>query len=63
MAAKTLTIDGKQISAVAGSTVLQAAAEAGVKIPTLCHLEGVYEVCACRMCLVEVAGVTKLLPA
>ena len=63
MAAKTLTIDGKQISAVAGSTVLQAAAEAGVKIPTLCHLEGVYDVGACRMCLVEVAGVPKLLPA
>lgn len=63
MAAKTLTIDGKQISAVEGSTLLQAAAEAGVKIPTLCHLEGVYDVGACRMCLVEVAGVPKLLPA
>jgi bidirectional [NiFe] hydrogenase diaphorase subunit len=63
MAAKTLTIDGKQISAVEGSTLLQAAMEAGVKIPTLCHLEGVYDVGACRMCLVEVAGVPKLLPA
>jgi bidirectional [NiFe] hydrogenase diaphorase subunit len=63
MAAKTLTIDGKQISAVEGSTILQAATEAGVRIPTLCHLEGVYDVGACRMCLVEVAGVPKLLPA
>ncbi len=63
MAAKTLTIDGKQISAVEGSTVLQAATEAGIKIPTLCHLEGIYDVGACRMCLVEVAGVPKLLPA
>ncbi|MEI6195093.1 MAG: 2Fe-2S iron-sulfur cluster-binding protein, partial [Verrucomicrobiota bacterium] len=36
MAAKTLTIDGKQISAEEGATVLQAATEAGIKIPTLC---------------------------
>lgn len=63
MSAKTLTIDGKQISAEEGATVLQAATEAGIKIPTLCHLEGVYDVGACRMCLIEVAGVPKLLPA
>ena len=63
MAAKTLTIDGKQISAAEGATLLQAAEEAGVKIPTLCHMEGMYDVGACRMCLVEVAGVPKLLPA
>lgn len=63
MAAKTLTIDGKQISAFEGATLLQAATEAGVKIPTLCHMEGIYDVGACRMCLVEVEGVPKLLPA
>jgi bidirectional [NiFe] hydrogenase diaphorase subunit len=63
MAAKTLTIDGKPITAEEGATVLQAAAEAGFKIPTLCHLDGVYDVGACRLCLVEVAGVPKLLPA
>ena len=63
MAAKTLTIDGKQISAEEGATILQAAEEAGVKIPTLCHLDGVYDVGACRLCLVEVTGVPKLLPA
>lgn len=63
MAAKTLTIDGKQISAEEGATVLQVAEEAGVKIPTLCHLDGVYDVGACRLCLVEVTGVAKLLPA
>jgi bidirectional [NiFe] hydrogenase diaphorase subunit len=63
MAAKTLTIDGKQVSAEEGETILQAANEAGIQIPTLCHLEGVYDVGACRMCLVEVAGVNKLLPA
>ena len=63
MAAKTLTIDGTQIRAENHITVLQAATEAGVKIPTLCHLEGVYDVGACRLCLVEVKGTAKLLPA
>ncbi len=63
MAAKTLTIDGKQISAEEGASVLQAASEAGITIPTLCHLEGVYDVGACRLCLIEVKGIPKLLPA
>jgi bidirectional [NiFe] hydrogenase diaphorase subunit len=63
MAAKTLTIDGKETSAEEGATILQAAEDAGVKIPTLCHLDGVYDVGACRLCLVEVAGTPKLLPA
>ncbi len=63
MSARTLTVDGKQISAEKGASVLQAATEAGIKIPTLCHLEGVYDVGACRLCLVEVKGVNKLLPA
>jgi bidirectional [NiFe] hydrogenase diaphorase subunit len=63
MAAKTLTIDGKEISAAEGSTVLQAAQEAGINIPTLCHLDGVGDIGACRLCLVEVTGVAKLLPS
>ena len=63
MAAKTLTIDGKHLSAEENATILQAATEAGIKIPTLCHLEGVYDVGACRLCLVEVTGISKLLPA
>jgi bidirectional [NiFe] hydrogenase diaphorase subunit len=63
MSARTLTIDGKQITAGKGASVLQAATEAGIKIPTLCHLEGVYDVGACRLCLVEVKGINKLLPA
>src|SRR5215467_12526790 len=63
MAAKTLTIDGKQVSADESATILEAATDAAIKIPTLCHLEGVYDVGACRLCLVEVAGINKLLPA
>lgn len=63
MSAKTLTINGKEISVEEGATILQAATEAGVNIPTLCHLDGVYDIGACRLCLVEVAGTSKLLPA
>ena len=63
MAAKTLTIDGKELSAEEGATILQAADENGIKIPTLCHLDGIYDVGACRLCLVELTGSPKLLPA
>lgn len=63
MPANTLTINGRAISAESGATVLQAAQESGIEIPTLCHLEGVYDVGACRLCLVEVAGSPKLFPA
>ncbi|MCC7377263.1 MAG: bidirectional hydrogenase complex protein HoxU [Verrucomicrobiales bacterium] len=63
MAAKTLTIDGRLISAAEDQTVLQAAKEAGIQIPTLCHLEGLSDIGACRLCVVEVAGSNKLLPA
>lgn len=63
MAAQTLTIDGRQVSAEAGASVLQVAKEAGIKIPTLCHLEGIDDIGACRLCLVEVKDSAKLLPA
>ncbi|HZZ57755.1 MAG TPA: bidirectional hydrogenase complex protein HoxU [Opitutaceae bacterium] len=62
-AAKTLLIDGKPVSAEAGTSLLQAARECGARIPTLCHLEGVDDMGACRLCLVEVKGSAKLLPA
>lgn len=63
MAVKTLTIDGRQVSAQEDATILQACQEAGIKLPTLCHLDGVYDVGACRLCIVEVTGNNKLLPA
>jgi bidirectional [NiFe] hydrogenase diaphorase subunit len=63
MAVKTLMIDGKEVSAEEGVTVLQLARDNGINLPTLCHLEGVYDVGACRLCLVELAGTPKLLPA
>jgi len=63
MAVKTLTIDDKNVGAEENETILGAATDAGIKIPTLCHLEGLGNVGACRMCLVEVTGLTKLVPA
>jgi bidirectional [NiFe] hydrogenase diaphorase subunit len=63
MAVKTLTIDDKLISAREGETILTAANEAGISIPTLCHLDGLTDVAACRLCLVEIAGSPKLQPA
>jgi bidirectional [NiFe] hydrogenase diaphorase subunit len=63
MAVKTLTIDGKPVGADENDTILQAATEAGINIPTLCHLDGLTDVGACRLCLIEVTGSKKLLPA
>ncbi len=66
MSVHTLRIDEKDVSARAGQTILEAARENGIAIPTLCHLEGLSNVGACRLCLVEVAAVgggTRLMAA
>jgi len=47
-------LDGKKVRAEAGETILQAARRAGIRIPTLCHHDGVSPYGACRVCLVEV---------
>jgi bidirectional [NiFe] hydrogenase diaphorase subunit len=60
---KTLKIDGKDIGAREDETILEVARQNDIQIPTLCYLEGLSEVGACRLCLVEVKGVNKLLPA
>jgi len=60
MAVLTLTVNEQPITAAAGETILSAAREAGIAIPTLCHLDGVSEAGACRLCLVEVAGSARL---
>ncbi len=56
----TLTIDGKQVTVPKGSTILQAAKSAGIHIPTLCYLENVHAIGACRVCLVEIEGARGL---
>jgi bidirectional [NiFe] hydrogenase diaphorase subunit len=63
MSVVTLTIDGKLTSAQDSETILQAARENGVNIPTLCQLDGLSSYGGCRLCLVEVAGNNRLMPA
>jgi len=50
----TLTIDGVEVEVPEGTSILNAARKAGIRIPTLCYLEGVQAIGACRVCLVEV---------
>ncbi len=50
----TLKIDGKEVKAEEGMTVLEAARSAGIRIPTLCHHDKLEPFGACRLCIVEV---------
>lgn len=50
----TLTIDGQPVTVPAGTTIWQAARDAGIDIPVLCHSEGMDPVGVCRMCVVDV---------
>ena len=59
----TLRIDDKDVSARDEDTILSAAIENNIFIPTLCHLEGLKPVGACRLCLVEIEGRKGLAPA
>lgn len=59
----SIRIDGELITALEGQTILQAAKANGKYIPTLCDMDGLTSVGACRICIVEVSGVGRLLPA
>ncbi len=63
MASVQLTIDGKEVVAQSGQTILQVAQANGIDIPTLCHHPSLVPVGACRMCLVEVEKQRALQPA
>ncbi len=52
----TLTIDGQEVKVKAGTTILQAAKQAGIDIPTLCFLKDINNAGDCRMCIVEIEG-------
>ncbi len=56
-------IGGEAISATAGQTILEVARANNKYIPALCYMEGLTSVGACRLCMVEVSGVAKLVPA
>jgi len=55
-----LKIDGTPVTVPEGTTILEAARQAGVKIPTLCFLKDINEIGACRMCVVEIKGARAL---
>ena len=58
-----IMINGFPVSAPEGTTILDAAASAGIEIPSLCYLKGLNEISACRVCCVEIEGEGKLVPS
>jgi bidirectional [NiFe] hydrogenase diaphorase subunit len=63
MSVRTLEVDGRTITALQGETIFSAAWDSGIHIPRLCHLGGVSDAGACRLCLVEIEGQKKLQPS
>src|SRR5256885_15352239 len=60
---KTLKINGRDVSGRQEETILDVARQNGIFIPRLCEMDGLSDVGACRLCLVEIKGQNKLLPA
>ena len=58
-----IEINGKSLSVPEGSTILSAAQDAGIPIPHLCFLKDINEIAACRICVVEIEGTQRLIPA
>ena len=59
----SLTVDGRPIDVPAGTTIIDACKALAIEIPTLCYLETLTPVNACRVCVVEVEGARVLAPA
>jgi bidirectional [NiFe] hydrogenase diaphorase subunit len=59
----SLTINGRVVTGKAGNTLLQVARLHGIAIPTLCNFPGLSPMGACRVCIVEVAGSPRPVPA
>ena len=59
----TFKIDEKDVSARSDETILEVARQNGIFIPTLCYLEGLTPIGACRLCMVEIKGSPKLFPS
>jgi bidirectional [NiFe] hydrogenase diaphorase subunit len=60
MAVVTLTVDGQDVTAQQGQSILSLLREHNIDLPTLCHLEGLSERGGCRLCVVEIEGSSKL---
>ena len=58
-----IEMNGRSLSVPEGSTILSAAQEAGIPIPHLCFLKEINEIAACRICVVELEGTQRLIPA
>jgi formate dehydrogenase major subunit len=52
----TLTIDGRQVTVPAGTSIMRASREAGIDVPKLCATDMVDAFGSCRLCLIEVEG-------
>jgi bidirectional [NiFe] hydrogenase diaphorase subunit len=63
MATITIQVDDKKLNVEAGKTILEVCKDNGIEILTMCHLKGVMDVGSCRLCLVEIEGINKLLSA
>jgi len=59
----TLTINGREVKGKQGDTVLEVCQANGIDVPTLCHLEGLSDVGACRMCVVEIEKERRPVPS
>lgn len=59
----SITINGRPLEVAHTKTILDVCKDNAIDLPTLCHLEGLSDVGACRLCLVQIEGVPKLLPA
>jgi len=55
-----VTIDGIEVEVPSNYTILEAAKEAGIDIPTLCYLKDINQIGACRICIVEIEGIKNL---
>ena len=58
-----IKINGMPCSVPYGTTILEAARQLGIEIPTLCYLKEINEIGACRFCVVEVTGARSLVAA
>ncbi len=58
-----VTVDGRTVEVAAGDTILDACRAAGADVPTLCYLETLTPINACRVCVVELEGARVLAPA
>ncbi|MFB3826540.1 MAG: FAD-dependent oxidoreductase [Bryobacteraceae bacterium] len=58
-----LTIDGRRVSVPQGSTILEAARQAGIRIPTMCHVPGIEPAASCFLCAVQIEGRRTFAPA